>query len=351
MRGLVLAGGKGSRLRPITYSMAKQLVPVANKPVIQFGLEDLVGAGVTDIAVVISPDTGDEIRHVVRSLADPLGFEPTFIVQDAPLGLAHALKISLSFIDGEDCLMYLGDNLVKGGVADVANDFARHEANCQIMLSAVPNPTAFGVADLAPDGSVRRLVEKPKVPPSDLALVGVYLFDETISEAVGAIAPSARGELEITDAIQYLIETGRTVRASMVSGWWKDTGTKEDLLAAQHLVIAEMSHSVDGSVTDSDVRGPIHLGQGSTVVGCEVVGPVVIGDDVHVVDSTIGPETSLGDGCRVERAAIENSIVMDRSVVTGWRLRSSILGRGSRLAGVAPSDFVEVMLGEQSEIT
>lgn len=350
MRGLVLAGGKGSRLRPITYSMAKQLVPVANKPVIRYGLEDLVDAGVTDIGIVISPHTGDEIREVVEALAAAIGFETTFIVQKEPLGLAHALKTSLPFIDGEDCLMYLGDNLVKGGVADVVRDFEEHDPNCQIMLSPVPNPSAFGVADLSPDGSIRHLVEKPEVPPSNLALVGVYLFDATIAEAVNAIEPSARGELEITDAIQYLVETGRVVRPSIVSGWWKDTGTKEDLLAAQHLVIAEMSRTIDGEVIDSTVEGTIHLGAGSRVVDSEIIGPVVIGDGVEVLRSRIGPETSVGNGSRIVDATIENSIIMDRSSVSGWRLRSTILGREVRLHGAAPPEFVEMMLGENSQI-
>lgn len=350
MKGLVLAGGRGTRLRPITYSMAKQLVPVANKPVIRFGLEDMVAAGVTEIGIVISPDTGQEIEAVVGDMSDSIGFEPTFILQHEPLGLAHALKTALPFVDGDDCLMYLGDNLVKGGVADVTRDFTEHDPNCQIMLSEVRNPSAFGVADVAPDGSVRRLIEKPAVPPSNLALVGVYLFDETIAEAVDSISPSDRGELEITDAIQYLIESGRTVRHSVVNGWWKDTGTKDDLLAAQHLVIAEMSRNVEGDIVDSELRGTIHLGKGSQVVDSEIVGPAVIGDDVQVIRSKIGPETSIGDGCRITDAAIENSIVMDRSTVFGWKLRSTILGRETRLHGLAPAGFTEMMLGEHSEI-
>jgi len=351
MKGVVLAGGRGSRLRPITYSMAKQLVPVANKPVIRYGLEDLVDAGVIDIGIVISPHTGNEIRAVVETLAEEIGFTPTFIVQDEPLGLAHALLVALPFVDGEDCLMYLGDNLVKGGVADVARDFAENDPNCQIMLSSVPNPSAFGVADVAPDGSVRRLVEKPSVPPSDLALVGVYLFDATIAEAVRAIEPSARGELEITDAIQYLIDTGRTVRHSVVSGWWKDTGTKEDLLAAQHLVIAELSRNIEGEVIDSEVQGAIHVGANSRVADSEIVGPVVIGEGVTVTRSRIGPETSIGDECVITDSTIERSIVMGGSRVAGWWLRASIIGRGTTLRSTAPQAFAEMMLGEHSEIT
>ncbi|MDP2622177.1 MAG: glucose-1-phosphate thymidylyltransferase [Actinomycetota bacterium] len=350
MKGLVLAGGTGSRLRPITYSMAKQLVPVANKPIIEYGLEDLVAAGVTEVGIVISPQTGDDIRTAVRSCSDRIGFNPTFVLQDEPLGLAHALKTALPFVDGDDCLMYLGDNLVKGGVADVVRDFETHHPNCQIMLSPVDNPSSFGVADLAEDGSIRHLVEKPAVPPSNLALVGVYLFDGTISEAVESIEPSARGELEITDAIQYLVDHGRTVRASIVSGWWKDTGTKDDLLAAQHLVIGELDGKIEGEVIDSEVRGEVRVGRGSRIVDSRLVGPVVIGEDVQVTRSTIGPEASIGDGSDIADAAVEASIVMDGSTVLGWKIRSSILGHNTKLHGAGPAGFVEMTLGEQSEV-
>jgi glucose-1-phosphate thymidylyltransferase len=350
MKGLVLAGGTGSRLRPITFALAKQLVPIANKPIIEYGLGDLVTAGITDIGIIISPETGREIREVVTRSSDRIGFTPTFILQEAPRGLAHALMTGLPFIGNDDCLMYLGDNLVKGGVADVVRDFQQHRPNCQIMLSPVDNASAFGVADLADDGSVRRLIEKPANPPSNLALVGVYLFDATIAEAVHAIRPSARGEYEITDAIQFQIEHDRIVRASIVSGWWKDTGTREDLLAAQRLVIGELSHDVAGELIDTEVLGPIHLGEGSRIIASSIIGPTVIGDGVEIIGSTVGPETSIGDGCRVSDSAIESSIVMERAEVRGWRLRSSLLGRSTRLCGAAPADFVSVMLGDQSEI-
>ena len=350
MKGLVLAGGTGSRLRPITYSMAKQLVPIANKPIIEFGLEDLVEAGITEIGIIISPETGDEIRNVVSLSAPRIGFSPTFIVQDEPLGLAHALKTAFPFIDGDDCLMYLGDNLVKDGVEDVVKAFESRDSNCQIMLSPVDNPSAFGVADLDDDGSIRRLVEKPANPPSNLALVGVYLFDDSIVEAVASIKPSPRGELEITDAIQWLVDDGKDVRASIVSGWWKDTGTKADLISAQRLVIAELSHDVQGEVIDSEIRGTIHLGEGSRVVDSKIIGPVVIGDGVEIVRSTIGPEASIGNGCVVADSAIELSIIMEKAEVSNWKLRDSVLGRGSTLQGISSPGFTEVMLGENSAI-
>ena len=349
MKGVVLAGGTGSRLRPITFSMAKQLVPVANKPIIEYGLEDLAEAGISEVGIIISPETGDAVRDAVGD-GSRLGLEISYIVQDQPLGLAHALKTALPFVDGDDCLMYLGDNLVKDGVADVVRDFEDHRPNCQILLSPVEDPSAFGVADLAEDGTIVRLVEKPTVPPSDLALVGVYLFDTSISEAVDAIEPSARGELEITDAIQYLIEHGRQVRASVVSDWWKDTGTKEDLLHAQELVINDLADKIEGDLVDTRIRGNVHVGRGSHLVDCDITGPAIIGDGVQMSRTTVGPQTSIGNNCRMSDAAVESSIVMDDAEVHGWRIRSSLLGRGARLHGTAPPSFVEMTLGERSEI-
>ena len=350
MKGLVLCGGTGSRLRPITYSLAKQLIPVANKPVIEYGLEDLVEAGITDIGVIVSPETGGAVEAALERAAGRIGFDPTFIVQEAPLGLAHALKTALPFIDGDDVAMHLGDNLVKGGIAATVRDFTDHRPQCQILLSHVPNPESFGVAEIADDGSLLRLVEKPARPPSDLALVGIYLFDAAIADAVHAISPSARGELEITDAIQHLVDSGKTVRWSVVDGWWKDMGTKQDLLAAQRLVIAELADRIEGDVENSSVSGRLHVGAGSRVVDSTIVGPVVIGDGVQVVRSTIGPEASIGDGCTITDATIEHSIVMEGSEVRGWRLRSAIVGRRVRLGGAAPEGFVEMIVGDQSEL-
>jgi glucose-1-phosphate thymidylyltransferase len=350
VKGLVLAGGTGSRLRPITFSLAKQLVPIANRPIIEYGLSDMVEAGITSVGVVVSPETGDVVREVVSGSAERIGFDVEFIVQDAPLGLAHALKVALPFIDGDDCLMYLGDNLVKDGVVDVVRDFEEHRPNCQLMLSPVDNPSAFGVADLAEDGSIRRLLEKPSDPPSNLALVGVYLFDATIADAVAAIVPSARGELEITDAIQYLVEHDGIVRASVVSDWWKDTGTKEDLLVAQELVMSELVESIEGELVDTDLRGRVQIGPGSLLVDCQVTGPVVVGSDAHLTRAHVGPHTAIGNGCRITDASIETSIVMEDSTVHGWKIHSSILGRGVSLHGAGLPSFVELMLGDRSEI-
>ena len=349
MKGVVLSGGTGSRLRPITFAMAKQLVPVANKPILFFGLEDLAEAGISEVGIIISPQTGAEIRAAVGD-GSRFGLAVTYIEQAEPLGLAHALATALPFVDGDDVLMYLGDNLVKSGVADVVRDFEAHRPAAQILLSEVENPSAFGVADLDEQGQVRRLVEKPSNPPSNLALVGVYLFDATIGEAIANIRPSARGELEITDAIQYQVDAGRAVRASIVADWWKDTGTKADLLHAQELVISDLAVDVLGDLIDTRVRGDLHVGAGSQLVDCDITGPAVIGEGVAMRRTTIGPMTSIGDNCRITDAAIESSIVMEDSEIHGWRIRDSLLGRGARIHGAAPPSYVEMTLGERSEI-
>lgn len=349
MKGVVLAGGTGSRLRPITFSMAKQLVPVANKPILFYGLEDLAEAGIEEVGIIIAPQTGEEIQRTVGD-GDRFGLRIEYIVQEEPLGLAHALKTALPFVDGDDVLMYLGDNLVKQGVADVVRDFDTDKPNCQILLTKVDDPTQFGVAELGADGEVVRLVEKPSNPKSDLALVGVYLFDNTVVEAVNSIQPSARGELEITDAIQYLVTSGRDVRPSLVTGWWKDTGKKEDLLHANELVLSDLAEEIQSEVIGGSVRGTVRIGAGSRVVDCDITGPAVIGANVHLARTTIGPNTAIGDGCRLADANLEESIVLDDAEIHGWKIRNSLIGRGAELHGSAPAGFVEVTLGERSEI-
>jgi glucose-1-phosphate thymidylyltransferase len=312
-------------------------------------LEDMAEAGITEVGIVVSHLTEEDIRAALGD-GSRFGLSLTYILQERPLGLAHALKTALPFVAGDDCLMYLGDNLVKGGVKDVVASFAAHRPNCQIMLAQVDNPSAFGVAELAPDGQIRRLVEKPAVPPSNLALVGVYLFDASIGEAVEAIAPSARGELEITDAIQHLIDGGRSVRASVVRDWWKDTGTKEDLLHAQELVMSDLEGAIEGETPGCVIDGPVRVGRGSHLVDCRITGPVVIGEGVRMDRVAIGPLTSIGDGCRLSDAGVERSIVMEGAEIHGWILRDSVLGRGTRLRGAAPAGPVEVTLGDRSEV-
>lgn len=349
MKGVVLAGGVGTRLRPLTFSMAKQLVPVANKPILFYGLEDLARCGIQEVAIVISPETGDEVRRAVGD-GGAFGLAATYLVQDQPRGLAHGLGLALPWADGDDVLMYLGDNLLKGGVGHVVEDFRRTHPNCQILLCEVDNPSSFGVAELDHAGKVIRLVEKPPVSPSNLALVGVYLFDYTVQEAIAAIRPSARGELEITEAIQYLLTSGRQVRSSLVRGWWKDTGKKEDLLDANQLVLADLVGKTEGELVDCRLRGPVRVGPGSHLIDCVITGPAIIGSDCQLSRVVIGPNTALGDGCRLSDATVEASIVLEGAQIHGWKLRNSLIGRDAQLHGSAPSGYVEMTLGDRSEV-
>jgi glucose-1-phosphate thymidylyltransferase len=329
--------------------MAKQLVPIANKPTLYYGLEDLAAAGITEVGIVVSPETAADIQAAVGD-GSLFGIKPTFIAQEQPLGIAHAVGTALEFIDGDDCIVYLGDNLVKQGVEAAVAEFRELRPNCLIMLSSVENPSAFGVAELDGQGRVRRLVEKPKDPPSDLALVGVYLFDNTVAEAVQAIEPSDRGELEITDAIQYLLDTGRTVHASVINGWWKDTGAKSDLLHANELVLSDLSEKVEGELVNCRVRGPVRVGAGSLLIDCDISGPVVVGRDVAMTRVTIGSNTSVGDRSRLTDCTLDGSIIMEGSEIDSWRLRESVVGRESTIVGSAPEGFVELTVGERSGI-
>lgn len=349
MKGVVLCGGAGTRLRPMTFSMAKQLVPVANKPILFYGLEDLARAGIREVAIVISPDTGAQVKALVGD-GSRFGLDIAYVTQAEPLGLAHALRLSLPFVGEDDILMYLGDNLVKNGVLEVVADFQERRPSAQLLVHRVDNPSAFGVALLEASGRVRRLVEKPLVPPSDLALVGVYLFDSSIAEAVSNIQPSLRGELEITDAIQWLIDHDREVRASMASGWWKDTGKKDDLLHANELVMKDLTPQLDGEISNCRIRGPVQVGPGSRLVDCDLIGPLVIGKNVQGRQAVLGPSTAIGDGSRVHGATIENSLLMEHVRIEAWRLRSSVLGPHCIVVGKGPPGCVELTLGERSEI-
>lgn len=349
MKGVMLSGGSGTRLRPITYSMAKQLVPVANTPILHYGLADMAAVGIQEVCIIISPQTGDDIRRSVGT-GEQFGLDVSYVVQDEPLGLAHALGCALPWVDGDDVLMYLGDNLVKDGVADVVGDYRRNGPNCQILLTRVEDPSSFGVAELDEDGAVARLVEKPSVPKSDLALVGVYLFDHHIAAAIDSIRPSARGELEITDAIQWLIDHDRVVHSSIVRGWWKDTGRKSDLLHASQLVMGDLTERIEGHVVGGELRGPVVVESGARVVDCHITGPAIIGRGTNLRRSDVGPNTAVGARAEVVDSVIEDSILMDGVTVHGWKLRSSLIGQDSRLYGAAPDRFVEVTLGERCEV-
>jgi glucose-1-phosphate thymidylyltransferase len=351
MKGLILSGGKGTRLRPLTYTSAKQLVPVANKPVLFYGLEAMAGAGIRQVGIVVG-DTAAEIRAAVGDGAR-WGLEVTYIEQDAPRGLAHAVLISEGFLGHEPFVMYLGDNLLNKGIDHFVRQFAEAKPAAQILLTRVPDPQMFGVAELR-DGKVVRLVEKPKEPKSDLALVGVYMFGPEIFESVKRITPSGRNELEITDAIQDLIDRGLEVRPHIVDGWWKDTGKLEDMLEANRLILDTLERRIDGTVdAESRIEGKVVVEAGAVVERSIIRGPVIIGARARIVHAYVGPFTSIMNDVSVRDTEIEHSIVLEGSVISDLqnRVEDSLIGKNVRIyrEPVKPSAY-RFMLGDNSEV-
>jgi glucose-1-phosphate thymidylyltransferase len=331
VKALVLAGGAGTRLRPITHTRAKQLVPVANKPILFYGIEAMVAAGITEIGVIVG-DTRDEVMAALGD-GSRFGATITYIPQDAPLGLAHCVLIAREFLGDEDFVMYLGDNLLEQDLAAFVAAFEEARAGseppaAQILLKQVPDPHRFGIATLNEHGDVVALVEKPADPPSDLALVGVYLFTPRVHEAVASIEPSGRGELEITDAIQWLLDQGERVRCELLTGWWIDTGKLTPLLEANRLLLERIETDIAGHVDESSaIDGRVVVGEGAKVIGSTIRGPVVIGAGTRVEQSFIGPFSAIGNRCVVERSEIEHSVVMDdSSIVDIARLEDSLIG-------------------------
>jgi glucose-1-phosphate thymidylyltransferase len=350
MKGLILSGGRGTRLRPITFTSAKQLVPVANKPILFYGIEALAASGISEIGIVVG-DTQNDIREAVGD-GSRFGVTVTYIEQEAPLGLAHAVLISEGFLGDEPFCMYLGDNLIREKLAPLVARFREEKPNSQILLARVPDPSRFGVAELR-DGQVVRLVEKPKTPPSDLALVGVYMFDSTIFRAVKAIKPSARGELEITDAIQWLVDAGHVVRPHVIEGWWKDTGKLEDMLEANRILLDTLLPRTDGSVEESEVLGRVVVEAGARIIRSTVRGPAIIGKGALIENAYIGPFTSIGDGVMVRGSEVEHSILLEGARVSdiGGRIESSLVGRNVSIyrTTAKPRSF-NFMLGDRSEV-
>jgi glucose-1-phosphate thymidylyltransferase len=352
LKGLILSGGRGTRLRPITYTSAKQLVPVANKPVLFFGIEAMAAAGIRDIGIIISPETGDDIRATTGD-GSRFGVEITYIVQDEPAGLAHAVLTAEPFLGDSPFVMYLGDNLLQGGMTELVAQFRANEPQALILLTPVPDPENYGVAQLNGDGAVQRLVEKPSEPPSDLALVGVYMFTPLIHTAAKAIEPSARGELEITDAIQWVVDQGHQVEPHVVRGWWKDTGRLDDMLEANRLILETFERRVEGELIDSQVDGRVVVEPGAVLERSTVRGPAVIGENAVVRDAYIGPYTAVGPGCVVEHAEVEHSIMLEGSSVThlDGRMESSLLGKDVRISrGERQPRAYRFMVGDNSEI-
>lgn len=327
MKGLVLSGGKGSRLRPLTYTGAKQLVPIANKPVLFYALEDLVEAGITEIGIIVG-ETKEQIRGAVGD-GSQFGAKVTYIEQKEPLGIAHAILMGEGFIGRDPFVVFLGDNFLRGGISSFVRSFQDSEANGQLILSQVPRPEEFGVAVLR-EGRVTQLIEKPQKPVSNLAIVGIYMLDHHFFQAAKEIRPSARGELEITDALQVMIDKELDVRAVLLQDWWIDTGKKDDLLEANRLILETLETKIEGEVSaDSRLDGRVQVAPGARVLDSVIRGPAIIGAHAVIQSSYIGPFTSIDHHCRVERAEIEHSIIMDNTQVidVGHRIEESLIGR------------------------
>jgi glucose-1-phosphate thymidylyltransferase len=377
LKGLILSGGKGTRLRPITHTSAKQLVPVANKPVLFYGIEAMADAGIEEIGIIIAPETGPEIEEAAGD-GSRFGVRITYIVQDEPLGLAHAVLTAEPFLGQSPFVMYLGDNLLQGGIADLVASFREHAPDALILLTPVPDPENYGVAELAPAaptastepgagsaagdtqpaaaplGRVTRLVEKPSEPATDLALVGVYMFTAAIHDASRAIEPSPRGELEITDAIQYLVDTGMRVEPHVVRGWWKDTGRLEDMLEANRLILDNVLERVEGELIDSQCDGRVVIEPGARLERTTVRGPAIVGAGARLTDCYIGPYTAIGEDCVISGAEVEHSILLAGCRVSDLdgRMESSLLGRNVtvRRNDRQPRAY-RFMVGDNSDIS
>jgi glucose-1-phosphate thymidylyltransferase len=351
MKALVLSGGSGTRLRPITHTSAKQLLPVANKPVLFYGLEAIAAAGITEVGIVVG-DTAPAIQAAVGD-GSRFGIRVTYLRQEAPLGLAHAVLIAREFLGNEDFVMYLGDNFIVGGITGLVGEFATARPDAQIMLTRVADPRAFGVAELDGAGRVVGLEEKPRAPKSDLALVGVYLFTPAVHEAVAALRPSWRGELEITEAIQWLIDAGRAVESTVITGYWKDTGNVTDMLEVNRLVLESLESRADGVVDPGcEIIGRVAVEAGAQVSGSRIVGPAVIGAGSKVTGSYIGPFTAIAENCAIDDSEIEYSIILSGASIRGVRrIEASLIGHD---AEVTPAPRVprahRLVLGDHSKV-
>lgn len=349
LKGLILSGGAGTRLRPITHTSAKQLVPVANKPVLYYGIEALVDSGIGEIGIVVSPETGAEIEQAVGD-GSAFGARITYIQQDRPLGLAHALLTASEFLGESPFVMYLGDNLLRDGIASLVERFRAEGPDALILLTEVDDPSAYGVA-VVEEGRVVRLVEKPTEPPSNLALVGVYMFGPAIFDAARAIEPSNRGELEITDAIQEAIDAGKRVESQLVTGWWKDTGELDEILEANRLVLQDVEGRVEGDVSDSEIDANVVIEAGASVERSKVVGPTVIASGARISDSRLGPNAAIAEGVLVDSAEVSDSIVLSGARVANLEapLRASLVGRDASIEG-GGDGALRAFVGDRSSI-
>jgi glucose-1-phosphate thymidylyltransferase len=354
MKGLILSGGKGTRMRPFTYTGAKQLVPVANKPVLFYAIENLVEAGANEIGIVISPETGDQVKAAVGD-GSAFGARVEYILQDAPRGIAHGIKIAQPFIGNDKFILFLGDNFIRGGIVPQVAAFRDAAMNAQIILYKMDDPSGLGVAVLDNDGRVTRLVEKPKQFVSPYAVIGIYMFDSNVFNAVNSIKPSAaRGELEITDTIQYLIDKKLNVRAHLLDGWWIDTGKVSDMLEANRLILDVLESSNAGHVDGgSHIEGRVTLQQGAVVINSTIRGPAIIGERTRIENAFVGPYTSIHHDCLIQNCEIEHSIVLEESRIIDapMRIADSLIGRNAEIArNSGHTKTLKMMIGDYSKV-
>jgi len=352
MKALILSGGKGTRLRPLTYSGAKQLVPVANRPILFYCIDNIVSAGIKEIGIVISPETGQEIKNAVGD-GNRWGINIHYITQDFPGGLAHAIKVAQDFLSDSPFVMYLGDNLIGTGINKFVGEFKRNAPDAIILLKEVEDPRQFGVAMLSEEGRVLRLIEKPDTPPSNLALIGIYIFSPKIHEAIQQIKPSKRGELEITDAIQELINMGVMVESFVLDTWWIDTGKKEDILTANTIVLDEyIKKEINGKLENSKITGRVKIEEGAIVTGSMLRGPSVIGRNAFIENSFIGPHTSIGENSKIINSSLEHCVILNDSIIKGVeRLEDSLIGKNVKITqNQKRHKALRLMVGDYSEV-
>lgn len=353
MKSIILCAGKGTRLRPLTHTSAKHLIPIANKPVLFYAIEAIRDCGIKDIGIIVG-ETGEDIKSELRE-GSKWGVNISYIEQKEALGLAHAVSVAKDFLGEDKFLMYLGDNLLKNGVESYANKFILGNYNAFVLLTEVDNPRQFGVAELE-GGRVVRVVEKPKEPVSNLALIGVYFFDKNVHQAIKSINPSARGELEITDAIQWMINKGYKVGAEIIGGWWKDTGRPDDILEANRLILEDIERDVGGAKVvnvASQISGRVKIGKGSEIINSKIIGPVIIGNKVKVIDSYVGPFTSLSDGVEIKKTEIEYSVVLENTKIENikGRMQKCLIGKGVKIYHSKDLPRIyEFILGDHSKV-